>query len=291
MRAFCSSHFSGIDLNRGMKLRLLTSALSIAALTLAVPACKKKESTPPATTGSATTGSADMAGSAAGMAGSAGSADMAGSAAAGSAAAATLTDPQIAAIVVAANQVDIDAGNLAAKKTKNAEVKKFAELMVKDHTAVNKSAVDLVTKLKVTPEETDTSKSPHGGWRRQSREAREARGRRARQGLRRQRGRVSRGRHRRAEERSSSRRRATRISRPRSPASRLHSTRTSRTRSKSKSRSRRAAPAQLPTTTNERARPRSRVAPRLRQQARGEDVSGRDQGDAVRPRAAHRRRR
>jgi putative membrane protein len=160
---------AAIDLNRGMKLRLLTSALSIAALTLAVPACKKKESAPPATTGSATTGSADMAGSAgsADMAGSAmaGSADMAGSAgsAAGSAAAVTLTDPQIAAIVVAANQVDIDAGKLAAKKTKNAEVKKFAELMVKDHTAVNKSAVDLVTKLKVTPEETDTSKSLTAG--------------------------------------------------------------------------------------------------------------------------------
>jgi putative membrane protein len=147
-----------IDLNRGMKLRLLTSVLSIAALSLAVPACKKKESAPPATTGSATTGS-DMAGSAgsADMAGSAGSADMAGSA--GSAAAVTLSDPQIAAIVVAANQVDIDAGNLAAKKTKNPEVKKFAELMVKDHTAVNKSAVDLVTKLKVTPEESETSKT------------------------------------------------------------------------------------------------------------------------------------
>jgi predicted outer membrane protein len=142
-----------IDLNGGMKLRLLTSALSIAALSLAVPACKKKESAPPATTGS------DMAGSAgsADMAGSAGSADMAGSGSA--AAAASLTDPQIAAIVVAANQVDIDAGNLAAKKTKNPEVKKFAELMVKDHTAVNKSAVDLVTKLKVTPEESETSKT------------------------------------------------------------------------------------------------------------------------------------
>ena len=155
--------FPEIDLNRGMKLRLFASALFIAALTLAGSACKKKDSNPPATTGSATTGSADMAGSAgsADMAGSAGSADMAGSA--GSAAAATLTDPQIAAIVVAANQVDIDAGNLAAKKTKNAEVKKFAELMVKDHTAVNKSAVDLVTKLKVTPEESETSKTLTAG--------------------------------------------------------------------------------------------------------------------------------
>jgi putative membrane protein len=69
-----------------------------------------------------------------------------------------LTDPQIAAIVVAANQVDIDAGNLAVKKTKNPDVKKFAELMITDHTAVNKGAVELVTKLKVTPEETDASR-------------------------------------------------------------------------------------------------------------------------------------
>lgn len=74
-----------------------------------------------------------------------------------------LSDAQIAAIVVAANQVDIDAGQLAMKKSKNPEVKKFAERMVTDHTAVNKSAVDLVTKLKVTPEETDASKGLTSG--------------------------------------------------------------------------------------------------------------------------------
>jgi putative membrane protein len=78
-------------------------------------------------------------------------------------AAGALTDPQIAAIVVAANQVDIDAGNLAIKKTKNAEVKKFAESMVTDHTAINKAAVDLVTKLKVTPVESDASKGLTSG--------------------------------------------------------------------------------------------------------------------------------
>lgn len=153
---------AALDLNGGMKLRLLTSALSIFALALAVPACKKKESAPPATTGSAATGSdTGSANSAdtAGAAGSSGSADSADTGSAGSATAASFSDPQIAAIVVAANQVDIDAGNLAAKKTKNPEVKKFAELMVKDHTAVNKSAVDLVTKLKVTPEESETSKT------------------------------------------------------------------------------------------------------------------------------------
>lgn len=75
----------------------------------------------------------------------------------------TVTDPQIAAIVVAANQVDIDAGRFAAKKSANAEVKTFAETMVTDHSAVNKSAVDLVTKLKVAPEENDTSRALQAG--------------------------------------------------------------------------------------------------------------------------------
>ena len=74
-----------------------------------------------------------------------------------------VTDAQIAHIVVTANQVDIDAGKLAAATTKNAEVKKFADLMVTDHTGVNKSAVDLVTKLKVTPADNDTSKALAAG--------------------------------------------------------------------------------------------------------------------------------
>src|SRR5687767_14026549 len=63
------------------------------------------------------------------------------------------TDAQIAAIVVTANQVDIDAGKLAASKSNRKEVKEFAQLMVTDHTGVNKSATELVTKLKVKPEE------------------------------------------------------------------------------------------------------------------------------------------
>ena len=71
---------------------------------------------------------------------------------------ATPSDAQIAAIVVTANNVDIDAGKLALKKSKNAEVKKFAKRMVTDHTGVNKQATALVKKLKVTPEASDTSK-------------------------------------------------------------------------------------------------------------------------------------
>lgn len=69
------------------------------------------------------------------------------------------SDPQIAAIVVTANQVDIDAGQLAQANASSKDVKDFARQMVTDHAAVNRSAVALVGKLKVTPEENDTSRS------------------------------------------------------------------------------------------------------------------------------------
>jgi putative membrane protein len=74
-----------------------------------------------------------------------------------------INDAQIASIVVTANQVDIDAGKLAASRATNAEVKKFAELMVTDHTGVNKSATDLATKLKVTPQDNPTSQKLKSG--------------------------------------------------------------------------------------------------------------------------------
>jgi putative membrane protein len=69
------------------------------------------------------------------------------------------TDAQIAAIVVTANQVDIDAGKLAQSMAASKEVKDFAQLMVADHSGVNKSATELVQRLKVTPEENPTSAS------------------------------------------------------------------------------------------------------------------------------------
>jgi putative membrane protein len=73
------------------------------------------------------------------------------------------TDPQIAAIVVTANQVDIDAGKLAKSRTKNKSVEEFAQLMITDHTGVNKSATELVTRLHVTPEPNPTSESLQKG--------------------------------------------------------------------------------------------------------------------------------
>lgn len=69
------------------------------------------------------------------------------------------TDPQIAAIVVAANQADINAGKLAESKAHSKDVKSFAQRMVTDHTSVNQAAFDLVHKLGVTPETNPTSDS------------------------------------------------------------------------------------------------------------------------------------
>ena len=69
------------------------------------------------------------------------------------------TDPQIAHIAYTAGVIDIAAAKQALTKTSNKEVKAFAEDMVRDHEAVNKQALDLVKKLKVTPEDNDTSRT------------------------------------------------------------------------------------------------------------------------------------
>jgi putative membrane protein len=68
-------------------------------------------------------------------------------------------DAQIAAIVVAANQADIDAGKVAENMASNPQVKSFGKQMVTDHTGVNKQATDLVTKLGVKPEDNPTAQS------------------------------------------------------------------------------------------------------------------------------------
>jgi putative membrane protein len=69
------------------------------------------------------------------------------------------TDPQIAHIAYTAGVIDIAAAKQAITKASNKDVKAFAEDMVRDHEAVNKQALDLVKKLKVTPEDNDTSKA------------------------------------------------------------------------------------------------------------------------------------
>jgi putative membrane protein len=69
------------------------------------------------------------------------------------------TDPQIAHIAYTAGVIDIAAAKQAIEKAANKDVKTFAQDMVRDHEAVNKQALDLVKKLKVTPEDNDTSKA------------------------------------------------------------------------------------------------------------------------------------
>ena len=68
-------------------------------------------------------------------------------------------DAQIAHIAYTAGALDVAAGKQALAKSKNKEVRAFAEQMVKDHTAVNKKALALVKKLKVTPQDNPTSAS------------------------------------------------------------------------------------------------------------------------------------
>jgi putative membrane protein len=69
------------------------------------------------------------------------------------------TDPQIAHIAYTAGQLDIEAAKQALDKSKNTDVRAFAEEMVRDHTAVNNQALALVKKLNVTPEDNPTSQA------------------------------------------------------------------------------------------------------------------------------------
>jgi putative membrane protein len=69
------------------------------------------------------------------------------------------SDPQIVGIVLAADDIDINYGKIALSKSKNKDVREFAQLMVTDHSAVQKSVRDLASKLGVTAEDSDTSKA------------------------------------------------------------------------------------------------------------------------------------
>jgi putative membrane protein len=67
------------------------------------------------------------------------------------------TDPQIAHIAYTAGQIDIAAAEQALQKSQNPDVIAFAELMARDHKAVNDQALALLDKLGVTPEDNPTS--------------------------------------------------------------------------------------------------------------------------------------
>ena len=69
-----------------------------------------------------------------------------------------LSDAEVASVAVVANQIDIDYGEIATKKSKNPEVLRFAETMIRDHKAVIAQAAALVKKLGVTPKDNAVSK-------------------------------------------------------------------------------------------------------------------------------------
>jgi len=70
------------------------------------------------------------------------------------------TDPQIVGIVTAADQIDISYAKLALSKTKNSEIRDFAQQMITDHhTSVQNSVNGLAAKLNVTPADSGTSNS------------------------------------------------------------------------------------------------------------------------------------
>lgn len=64
---------------------------------------------------------------------------------------APLTDPNIVAILDAANVADSSAGSIAATKATHADVKDFAKMMMHDHHVLRKAGADLAKKLNMTP--------------------------------------------------------------------------------------------------------------------------------------------
>ena len=68
-----------------------------------------------------------------------------------------IDDAQIVGIVLAADQIDVDYGKIALQKSKDAKVREFAQRMVTDHSAVQKSVIELAGKLGVKAEDSQTS--------------------------------------------------------------------------------------------------------------------------------------
>ena len=74
-----------------------------------------------------------------------------------------LNDLQMAHAAYTADVIDIEYAKIALAKTKNPEVREFAELMIRDHSAVNEGAGALLTKLKVQPQDNPFSQALNAG--------------------------------------------------------------------------------------------------------------------------------
>lgn len=68
-----------------------------------------------------------------------------------------LNDAQIAHIAVTADNIDIAYAHLALAFSENSEVRRFAETMISDHSAVNAKAAALAQKLGLTPQDNEVS--------------------------------------------------------------------------------------------------------------------------------------
>ena len=79
------------------------------------------------------------------------------------AAAPALDDATIAHIGVTANAIDAEMGELALERAEDAQVRAFAETMIRDHRGVNEQATALATRLGVTPTDNDVSRSLQSG--------------------------------------------------------------------------------------------------------------------------------
>ena len=74
-----------------------------------------------------------------------------------------LNDLQVAHSAYTADVIDINYAKLALTKTQNPDVRTFAELMIRDHTAVNEGAGALLKRLGVTAQDNDFSKALNEG--------------------------------------------------------------------------------------------------------------------------------
>jgi len=69
------------------------------------------------------------------------------------------TDPQIVGIVETADDIDINYAKLALSKARDKQVRDVAQQMITDHSAVQKSVINVASKLNVTPADSPTSDS------------------------------------------------------------------------------------------------------------------------------------
>ena len=74
-----------------------------------------------------------------------------------------LDDLQVAHSAYTADIIDINYARIALRKTHNPEVRRFAQLMIQDHTAVNEGAGALLTRLGVSAQDNAFSQALNRG--------------------------------------------------------------------------------------------------------------------------------